>query len=366
MKKKNILVFIVIIFCFTLLIGGCSSNDLEEETEEKNVIIDILGREVEISGETESFIAIGPGALRLCCYFKDTEMIVGVEQIDQDDTMGKPYVMANPIIAELPIIGQGGPNNSPDPERILAVNPDVIFTTYAADRATADNLQSKTAIPVVAISYGETSVFDPAVNNSLEIIGKVLGKNEKAEEIVKYIDDLKKDLHERTKDIPEDEKPSVYVGALNMKGIHGIESTQGNYSLFNAINAKNVVDDTGKTGTLMVDKEKIIEWDPDIIIIDSIGFEMFYQDYQKNRGYYETLSAIKNGEIYQQLPYNNYTTNIDTAIADAYYIGKVLYPEQFKDIEAEKQADEIYTKLIGKALYSELEKEYGGFKKVIL
>ncbi|WP_010243357.1 TroA family protein [Acetivibrio cellulolyticus] len=147
----------------------------------------------------------------------------------------------------------------------------------------------------------------------------------------------KNDLDTRTKDITDDKKPSAYVGGLGMKGTHGIESTQGNYSLFNAVHAKNVVDETGKTGSLLIDKEKLIQWNPDKIFIDVSGLQIFQQDYQKSKDYYNKLSAIKNGEIYSQLPYNFYTTNIDTAIADAYYIGKVLYPEQFKDIDPEKR-----------------------------
>jgi len=63
------------------------------------------------------------------------------------------------------------------------------------------------------------------------------------------------------------------------------------------------------------------------------------------------------------LPYNFYATNIGTALADAYHIGKVLYPEQFKDIDLEKKADEIYTFLLGKPLYREMKDEFGGFKK---
>ena len=36
-----------------------------------------------------------------------------------------------------------------------------------------------------------------------------------------------------------------------------------------------------------------------------------------------------------------YSTNIDTVIANAYYIGKVLYPDEFRDIDPAEKADEI-------------------------
>jgi len=329
------------------------------------IITDMTGRQVELSSGAERVIAIGPGALRLCAYFKNVEMIVGIEQMDKGNPLGKPYVIANPSYADLPLIGPGGPNNAPDPEKILAVRPDVIFSTYG-DRASADKLQSKTGIPVVAISYGTTAVFDPDSYDSIKLIGQVTGQPERAQAIVDYMEACRRDLYDRTKDIADADKPSVYMGALNMKGAHGIESTQGDYALFNAVNAKNVVDELGRTGSIMIDKEKLIGWNPDIIFLDGGGIEAVQQDYSKNSRYYRVLAAVRNDQVYAQLPYNYYTTNIDTAIANAYYIGKVLYPSEFEDIEPVVKANEIYRFLLGKELYSQMAADFGGYMKVKL
>lgn len=192
---------------------------------------------------------------------------------------GKPYLLANPQLLKLTVIGQGGPNNAPDPEKILVVKPNVIFSTYASDKA-ADDLQSKTGIPVIAISYGNTATFDQAVYTSLQLIGKVTGQEKKAQAAVDYIKQCQKDLQDRTKDIPDAGKPKVYVGALSMKGTHGIESTQGKYSLLEALHVDNVVDETGKTGSIIIDKEKLIDWNPDIIFIDEGGYDAVKQDYE--------------------------------------------------------------------------------------
>ena len=72
------------------------------------------------------------------------------------------------------------------------------------------------------------------------------------------------------------------------------------------------------------------------------------------RSYYESLDAFKNGNVYGILPFNYYTTNIDTAMADSYYIGTVLYPEAFSDVDPVAKADEIYEFLVGKGVYSEM------------
>ena len=102
----------------------------------------------------------------------------------------------------------------------------------------------------------------------------------------------------------------------------------------------------------MIDKEKLIQWNPDIIFIDEGGLELIRQDYQKNKPFYQVLGAVKKGQIYGQLPYNYYTTNIDTAIANAYHIGKVLYPDHFADIDPVAKANEIYEFLVGQGVMS--------------
>ncbi|WP_029954860.1 ABC transporter substrate-binding protein [Clostridium scatologenes] len=359
---------IVAIFGVMFLFGGCSSKSTESSTSksEKIIVTDLVGRQVTLKSKANKIVAIGAGSLRLYCYINGSKNLVGVEQIEKGSPIGKPYMMANTDIAKLTVIGQGGPNNSPDAEKILSVKPDVIFTTYSTDKSSADKLQSKTNIPVVVLSYGKESTFDSDVYNSLEIIGKVTGNENRSKEVVDYMKNCKNDLDKRTKDISESEKPSTYIGAVSMKGAHGIESTQGNYSLLKAVHGKNVVDEVGKTGSIMIDKEKLLKWNPDKIFIDEGGLQVVKDDYKKNQSYYNNLSAFKNGEVYSQMPYNFYTTNIETAMADAYYLGKVLYPEKFKDIDTQKKADEIYKLLLGKELYSQMADNFGGFKKIIL
>jgi iron complex transport system substrate-binding protein len=70
---------------------------------------------------------------------------------------------------------------------------------------------------------------------------------------------------------------------------------------------------------------------------------------------------VKNNRIYGVMPYNWYANNYDTVLADAYYIGKLLYPDRFSDIDPEVKADEIYTMLDGKPVYADMKKLFGGF-----
>ncbi|MDO5846275.1 MAG: iron ABC transporter substrate-binding protein, partial [Methanocorpusculum sp.] len=51
-----------------------------------------------------------------------------------------------------------------------------------------------------------------------------------------------------------------------------------------------------------------------------------------------------------------------------YYIGKLLYPEQFADIDPAKKADEIYTFLDGAPVYEQLKANMKGlsYAKLVL
>jgi iron complex transport system substrate-binding protein len=331
----------------------------------------MLGREVLIPANVERVVAIGPGALRQYVYAGNLDYVVGVEQMETGKVSGKPYMLANPDLASLPVIGQGGPNNAPDPEKIIAVEPDVIFSMYASDAAAANELEAKTGIPVVVLSYGTvgfgtTAIFGEPVQNSLLLIGKITGETEKAQATVDFIQQSREDLEGRTNDIAQADKPSVYVGGLGSRGAHGIESTQGQYALLDVINANNVVDETGNSGSVMIDKEKLLEWDPDYIFIDQGGFASVIEDYQMNPAFYESLTAVKEGRVFSQLPYNYYHTNIDTAIADAYFLGTVVFPDSFADIDPEAKADEIYQAMLGESLYAQMKENFGEFGELVL
>ena len=158
MKKTSKLLFLALII--SILFVGCTQT--EKKVEEKITVTDMLGRNVEVPKDVNRIVCIGPGALRLIVYLDATDKVVGVEDAEKKWSLyGRPYRIAHPELADLPTIGQGGPNPVPHPEEIIKVNPDVIFATYV-DAQQADNLQQKTGVPVIvlSLSYGQLATFD--------------------------------------------------------------------------------------------------------------------------------------------------------------------------------------------------------------
>ena len=376
--ERKLSLFLIMVILVTSILAGCNStkvseevNNLEEgsgdevDTSEEGIkVTDMAGREITLEKPAEKVVAIG-SALRIYTYINGTEKLVGVEKKQQDPESGRPYIMANTELAQLPIVGEGFPAE-PDPELIIGADPDIIIAGDILDISEIEELENKIDIPIVVVTTGSSAVFDENMYKSLEIIGKVVGKENRAEEVIRFMEDCKNELMDLTKDIPEEEKPSIYIGGLSYKGAHGIESTSCNSPVLNTIGAKNAADEIGKTGSVMIDKEKLIEWDPDILVIDENGLALVKEDYEKNPEYYNSLSAVKNKKVYGQLPYVSYYNNIETAMADIYFLGKILYPDEFKYIDPVEKADEIYEFILGVKLYDEMAEKFGGYVKIDL
>jgi iron complex transport system substrate-binding protein len=119
-----------------------------------------------------------------------------------------------------------------------------------------------------------------------------------------------------------------------------------------------------------VAKEKIIEWNPEVLFVDlgTLQTTPSAIDELKTDESYQTLDAVKSDKVYGVLPYNYYSSNYGSVIADAYYVGSVLYPDQFADIDPAEKADEIYTFLVGEPVFDELNAYYDnlGFTKIQL
>lgn len=353
--------------------SGCGQTEAAAQESKKTAanspektVTDLLGRTVEAPENASSFACIGAGALRLYCYVADEDRLAGVESAEQTwGTAGRPYAMALEGLEDMTAIGPGGPGAQPDAELLLAASPDVIFTCYNADVSAVDELQASTGIPVVALSYGSGSLFDEAVDESLLLIGSVTGCEERASAVVSYFAAEKEALCERASEAAH--TPTVYLGGLSYQGAHGIDSTTGDYVIFDVLSAENAAAEAGLTGTATIDREALLNWNPEVIVLDAGGLSIIAEDYAGNPAYYNALDAFQNGKVYLQMPFNYYAANLEIALADAWYLGSVLYPEQFADVDPAAKFDEITQFLLGIDAYESIAAQYyGGFQAVSL
>lgn len=335
-----------------------------ESTEEPatRIITDSTGRDVEIPSRVESIVCVGVGALRYSCYMDAAGLVVGVEDYEVKEGMSRLYNYVNfDKFKDLPVTGTNG---EPNIEEIITAGPQVIvMSSYAS--ADADDLQAKSGIPVVMVPGSDTTLDDNAYE-TIRIMGELYGKEDRAQELTAYLKGIQKDLDDRTADIPEEDKPSVYVAGVSFKGAHGFEGTEAYYGPFELIHANNLANTTDQTGAFDIDLEQVLTWDPEIIFLDFNGMSLINEDYADNPDYYQNLTAVKEGKVYSQISFRSSASNLETALADAYYAACIMYPEQFSDIDPVEKAGEIFTALLGTNPYEDLKEAGYEFRQITI
>ena len=355
--KKIIAFFLSAVLCLGLF-AGCQTPG--ENAGNTRTITDGTGRQVNVPEKVESIVCVGVGALRYTCYVGAQDLVVGVEDYEVKPGMSRLYNYVNfDKFKDLPVIGTNG---QPYTEEIIKLAPDVIvMSAYAS--VEADDLQAKTGTPVVVVPGSDTTL-DNGAYETIRIMGQLYGMESRATELTNYLKGIQKDLDDRTTDIPDSEKPSVYVAGVSFKGAHGFEGTEAGYGPFALIHANNLADTTGKTGAFDIDLEQVLSWDPDIIFLDFNGIKLINEDYAKNPDYYHSLTAVQEGKVYSQISFRSSASNLETALADAYYAACVIYPEQFKDVDPVAKAGEIFEKLLGTNPYENLKEAGYEFRPI--
>ena len=326
------------------------------------IIVDCMDREVEIPETVESIVCVGVGALRYSCYVGAADLVVGVEDYETKPGMSRLYNYVNfDKFKDLPVTGTNG---VPFEEEMINVNPQVIVvSTYAS--VDPDELSAKTGIPVVMVPGSDTTLDEKAYV-TIRILGELYHMEDRAAELTAYLEDIQQDLDARTASIPEEEKSSVYVGGVSFKGQHGFEGTEAYYGPFELIHANNLANTTDQTGAFNIDVEQVLAWDPEVIFLDFNGMSLINEDYANNPEFYEALTAVQEGRVYSQISFRSSASNLETALADAYYAACIMFPEQFADVDPVEKAGEIFTMLLGTNPYEDLKEAGYEFRPITL
>jgi iron complex transport system substrate-binding protein len=380
--KFNIILSVFLIFLGTQCYSGGSGEGESfpglAESGTGITVIDGLGREVTVPRNPRAVICSGAGSLRLLSYLQAQDRAVAVDDMEgrRPRFDARPYALANPQFARLPLFGEFRGHDNPELIAALDPQPQVIFKTFSSMGTDPLELERQTGIPVVVLNYGDLFNYREDFYTALRTMAAVMDREQRAEEVIAFFEAAIDDLQRRTSDIPLEKKKSCYIGGIAYRGPHGFQSTEPTYPPFMFVNANNVAYAPG--GSLAeldhadVAKEQIVAWDPDVLFVDVSTLQSDPQAsavYElQNDPAYTGLKAVRAGEVYGVLPYNLYTVNYGSILADAYYAGKVLYPERFQDIEPAAAADEIYGFLVGKAVFQQLNSAFQGmvFRKIPL
>ena len=373
--------FLTVTLTVLMLLSLCACAQPQTPSTGKEITVtDMVGREVAVNpGSYKRVVCIGAGALRMYSYIGDAALLAGVEDIDNEslanrpkmfDSVARPYVLAfGDTFRKLPSCGVGGPMaQAAEAEKILACNPDIVISEFE-DVEKSDALQQQLGVPVITLGAGSNGVFDEKFTGSMQLLGKVFSKEDKAANLTKFVADQRAAIEAKVANIPEGDKPSVYICGLGNWGTTDHLMTAENYISFQIAGVKNAVSGLGIQGIGPIEEEKFVELGEqmDIIIMDAAAVKNIKPLYAEAPTLFDTCKAWQEGEVYLEMAYNAYYTNYEIALINTWFIAKTVYPEAFADVDMTEKTNEVTKMFLGAELAEAIfacPGSFGGYGKI--
>ena len=247
-------------------------------------------------------------------------------------------------LLELPEASRG------NPELTASLRPDIVLGHIPGNPET---YQGKVYTPCVA--WGQSGFTSMEIGRErtcvcFNFFGGVLDMQEEAKEVISYINEQYDKVTDITSQIPDSEKPKACVVKGKGRVSHGKSDHGIPYSDAGAINLRK---DLGVTTDITV--EQLVKWNPDVLFIikggggtQSITIEQLLVDPQL-----QTVNAVKTGSVYY-IPGRHNADVLQRVMIGVMYMAKIYYPDKFKDLDLEKEGNEIYERFFGEDnLFSE-------------
>ena len=337
-KSRRLFMLLLAVALMMALLSGCGNShtyDPNEGVETKDVQDD-TGRTVTMPAEIDAIAPSGSTAQMILMSIAP-EMLVGLSANVSNSQ--RPYFPES--MWYLPTFGQFyGSKSTLNLESLIEARPQLIIdlgdrkTSIRADMA---SIQRRTGIPTVF--YEATLETMP---NAYRQLGEILGKQEQAEELARFIEDTLEMAAEKRALIPDSERKTVLYGTgATGLAVNADESSQA--QVIDLIGAKNaIIPDTvtNKGGGTTVSLESVYKVQPDVILFMSGGP---YDEVTANE--WSDLDAIRNGEFYEipNLPYCWMSSPPSVnMVLGVWWLGQVVYPEVYNDYDMIEIAKQFY------------------------
>ncbi|WP_417408293.1 ABC transporter substrate-binding protein [Hoeflea sp.] len=361
-------IFKKVAFAATISFALFSADAMADETV---TITDITGRKVEVSVPVERVI-LGEGRQIYFVAALDTDApfkrVVGWrDDFRKADLDGyNEYLETFPQMDDIPTFG-GMKDGTFNLEQAIELNPDVIIMNTEAKSATQESgyieKLAKVGIPLVYIDFREKPIAH--TDQSMRIIGKLFGKEARAEEFVEFRQEQMARVTDVLDKIDDLEKPLVFVERAGGYSddccmSFGNENFGKMVEMAGGINmAKDII--PGTFGT--VNPEQIIASDPDQIVITGANWENYVpsgnwvglgagadnaESVRKlnvlmQRPAFTGVKAVKDGNVHG-IWHQFY--NSPYQFVAVQQMAKWLHPELFKDLDPNQTFAELHEKFL--------------------
>jgi len=322
---------------------------------EKYTYTDSAGREVELKSDIQRVVPSGALAQMFLISIAP-DLLVSLSSGYSDEF--KKYVPAE--LHDMITAGQFYGSGDLNLETIATLQPDIIIDLGEPKATIADDMdaiQESLAVPTVHITaYLRETDGQQGVANAFRELGKILGREERAEEIAQYCEHVLALADEVMAKVGDNKVSALYL--LGSSGTNVVAATSYHAEVLDwlADNVAIVESPSSKGSGNETDLEQIHIWNPDVIFFAS-------GSYYAEAGSDPTwagLTAIDSGKYYEvpQGPYNWFGTppSVQRFLFVLWAL-KILYPE-YATFDLQAEITEYYSLFYG---YTLTDAEYHAF-----
>lgn len=326
MKKfKKIMSLFIIGILMSTFVVGCGSNNVESK-DNKVTVVDQLGREVELDGTPEKIVSSYYISTSLLINLGVQDKLVGIEAKAKTREMYKK--VAKELI-DLPAVGTSKEINV---EECANLNPDLVIIPTRLKEFIPKFEELK--IPVIAIEPETLDQFKETV----KLIGKAVGKEEKANKLVNYYDDTISKVKELNKNLTE--KQNVYLAGSDSVLKTCTSKMYQNY-MFEVCGGENVTKELTDGYWTTVSVEELVKKNPDVIYM--VGYASYSKDDILKDERLKGVNAINNNKVYvfpSTLEAWDYPT--PSSMLGILWLENNLHPDLYSKEDYIKDAKEFY------------------------
>ena len=358
MNKRNILKrpMLIILICSILFLSFSAMASYPK------TFTDTQGREITLDKPVERIVTRSPDEARIVIALGYGDKLIAGEQSTKtclcptgadasNNTVGCVDCYHTIIDGRMPDLPEISTRYDIYYEQIAALTPDIIFCGSLKD---AEAFEDKISCPVVVLGGSGWNFDDGGCFTSIRVAGQALDAEEKAEELIKFLDNKINLVKSVTDKMDIDEKPKVYFasrgaskGFYDPKEGRDFTRTEPEYDPLNVAGGNNVASEINGS-TINVALEQIIAWNPDYIFIsNSQAGNNSGLDFIKDCPELQSVNAIKNGNVYNCFSPHCRGQPPDRSLLNMMYMAKVMHPDEFEDLDLEKEGNEIFKALLG-------------------
>lgn len=254
LKSYPFIYLAIILSAIGLCTTGCTGKSKPAASEASITVTDFRGKEIALATPARRVICLIESALSGIYMLQAQEYVVGVPSDVYRGSVAKRYARLDKRLAD-GLLPSPGNWDFISIEQVIALQPDLVIIWASQTEAIA-NIE-RFGIPVYAVMIH--SIED--VYKEMADFGTLLNRRERADSLVSFTRNNLKQISNQKK-----EKEAVrgyFMWAQGINHTSGKNSTVN--QLFEFAGIENVVD--SETEHLTVNVEKILEWNPDIIIM---------------------------------------------------------------------------------------------------